>query len=94
VGELTDIRHVQLARILQLPRDTSPGAVQRAVTAMPQALAEGFFSEAVDSDDVTGAAAAMAYLEDRLAFFSEIIDTATADAVRTAFERHVSAWDE
>jgi len=93
VGGLTDIRHVQLTRILALPRDTQPDAVERAARAMPNALADAFFGEAVDADDVTGGAAALLYLEDRLAFFSEIVDEATAEAVRAAFRVRVAAWD-
>ncbi len=94
MGELTDIRHVQLARILGLPRDSSPLAVENAARAMPSRLADALFSEAADSDDVTGAASAVGYLEDRLAFFEQIVSTETADAVRRVFERHVAAWDE
>jgi hypothetical protein len=92
VGELTDIRHVQLSRILNLPRDSRPAAVEAAARAMPHALAEAFFREAVDSDDVTGAESALAYLEDRLAFFGEMLE-ASADGVRAAFETRIEAWD-
>jgi hypothetical protein len=94
VGELTDIRHVQLARILSLPRETTPAAVENAARAMPGALADAFFSEAADNDDVTGAAGALDYLETRLTFFQEILGETTAEAVRDGFARRLEAWSD
>jgi hypothetical protein len=94
LGALTDIRHVQLARILGLPRDSSPLAIENAARAMPGRFAAGLFGEAVDSDDVTGPAAAIAYLEDRLSVFQDLLPGDTLAAVREAFAAHIRAWDD
>jgi hypothetical protein len=93
VGELTDIRHVQLSRILNLPRNVEPGAIESLARAMSHVLADAFFAEAVDSDDVTGRESALAYLEDRLAFFGDIIGERGVADVRSEFKKRVAAWD-
>ena len=93
MGELTDIRHLQLARILGLPPDLGGEALTDAARGRPGDLASAFFSEAADSDDVIGAASANEFLDDRLAFFSPIIDRVTAATIRAAFQERLAAWE-
>jgi hypothetical protein len=92
VGELTDIRYLQLARILGLPRDLDSEAVAEAARSRPEDLAGAFFAEAADSDDVIGGTSAVEFLEDRLTFFSGIIDRVTAATIRMSFHQRLSAW--
>jgi hypothetical protein len=91
VGEPSDVRYLQLARILGLPRDTPEGAIKAAAGAAPERLAGALFAEAAASDDVIDAATALQYLDDRLAFFGDIL--AGAGAVRDAFAERLQAWE-
>ena len=93
MGELTDIRYLQLARLLALPRDTERSALAEAARVRPEALADAFFAEAADSDDVIGGPSANQFLEDRLAFFAGIIDRVTAATIRLAFQQRLAKWE-
>ncbi len=55
-------------------------------------LAAALLAEAAASDDVTDAASALAYLEDRLAFFAEVMTPDLAVAIRAAFARGAERW--
>ncbi|MBI5948198.1 MAG: hypothetical protein HY875_08675 [Chloroflexi bacterium] len=83
--------------LLQVSRMLGAG-VTTAVTARaliasaPGQLAAALVREAADSDDVTSTEAAMDYLEGRLAELRELLDDATAAAVREAFAASVAAW--
>ena len=55
-------------------------------------LAEGLAVEAVVNDDVIDAASAKVYLEDRLAFFGELLTEEQRQAVRKGFERLTKRW--
>jgi hypothetical protein len=88
-----DIRDIQLARILGLPRTTPSRDLAEAVRARPADVARALFEEAADNDDVTGQDSALAYLEDRLAYFGEGIPSGVADAIRREFEHRLAAWE-
>ena len=53
---------------------------------------EALAVEAVVSDDVIDASSAMVYLEDRLAFFGELLTEEQRRAVRKGFGRLVARW--
>jgi hypothetical protein len=55
-------------------------------------LTEALAVEAVVSDDVIDAASAMVYLEDRLAFFGELLTEEQRQGVRKGFKRLVARW--
>ena len=86
-----DPRFVQLSRILKTPIE-SDAAARAAVSARPSQLADQLFLEAVASDDVTSADAALAYLQLRLGYFSGLVSPAAAAAIRARFAERVSAW--
>ena len=55
-------------------------------------LAEALAVEAVVNDDVVDAASAKVYLEDRLAFFGELLTEEQRQAVRKGFARLTKRW--
>jgi hypothetical protein len=55
-------------------------------------LTEALAVEAVVNDDVIDAASAKVYLEDRLAFFGELLTEEQRRAVRKGFERLTKRW--
>ena len=84
----------QVARLLGLERAglTAEGALA-AIAAEPGGLGRALEAEAADSDDVTGAASARAYLESRLADLAPLTPPGSTEAVRAAFEAGIAAWD-
>ncbi|MGE5597268.1 MAG: hypothetical protein ACM3S1_14685 [Hyphomicrobiales bacterium] len=89
-----DVRLIQLARMLALePHPLDHATARRALQARPGDFASAIFHEAADSDDVTSADSARAYLEDRLGFFGELLDGTVREQVRAAFEERLSAWE-
>ncbi len=93
MAEPADIRLVQLARVLRLPRTSPRDLILDAVRQQPETLAAAFFAEAADNDDVISAESARGYLTDRLAFFAGLIDDPTAVDVRRRFDHHLKAWE-
>jgi hypothetical protein len=55
-------------------------------------IAGGLLQEAMASDDVTSAAAAIAYLEDRLSFLSGLLTREQQARIRAECARRVAAW--
>jgi len=55
-------------------------------------LARGLLEEAVASDDVVDAASAETYLEDRLAFFGELLSGGQRRRVRELYLEAVRRW--
>ncbi len=91
-GGVTDLRLIQIARLLGLDRDTlTETAARAAIAAAPAAFATVLFAEAADNDDVTSATAALDYLETRLLFFGELVPH--PDSVREAFRVLTLAWE-
>ncbi|OAI42508.1 hypothetical protein AYO38_11430 [bacterium SCGC AG-212-C10] len=91
---LSDIRLVQLARLLSAREHSLPIEEVRARAAADTGrLATTLLAEAADSDDVLSAADAIAFLEDRLHFFGDALSRSTADRVRHDFAELVRQWD-
>jgi len=67
-------------------------SLRSLVDERPEALVEGLAVEAVVNDDVVDAASAKIYLEDRLAFFGELLTEKQRQAVRRGFGRLVERW--
>lgn len=93
MADVADIRLVQLARLLGLPRNTARDLILDAVRQRSDVLAAAFFAEAADNDDVISTDGALEYLADRLSFFSDLFDDATSADVRARFRHHVRAWE-
>jgi len=84
----------QVARLLGLERAglTAEGA-RAAIAAEPGELGLALVAEAADSDDVTDAASARAYLAGRLDDLAPLIPSGSGEAVGAAFEAGIAAWD-
>ena len=65
-----------MARLLGLPATPppTPDTLADAASADPQRVAAALADEALASDDVTSAAAARAFVEERLAEWSDLLD--------------------
>jgi hypothetical protein len=87
-----DIRLVQLARILGKPVVTPEGA-RAAFADAPATITAAFLEEAAANDDVVSIEAARSYLEDRLAYFGDLVPQAAGSAIRSAFAAAVSRWE-
>lgn len=90
---------VQLSRMLGMPVDVLEHQVRTQALANTiedsvGTLAEAFFHEAADSDDVTSIETGMDYLEVRLAYFGELVRPAAAEAIRGRFAELVESWAE
>lgn len=84
----------QVARLLGVERaGLTAEAARAAIAARPRELGLALVAEAADSDDVTGAASARAYLENRLADLAPLLPRGSMEAVRAAFEAGIAAWD-
>jgi len=55
-------------------------------------LVRGLAAEVVASDDVTDVVSGVAYLEDRLSFFSELLTEGQKEKVRDGFASFASRW--
>jgi len=55
-------------------------------------LVRGLAAEVVASDDVTDVVSGVAYLEDRLSFFSELLTEDQREKVRDGFASFASRW--
>lgn len=88
---MSDMRFVQFGRIFGAEPSTETEA-RALVSGDAMRLADALFAEAADSDDVTGAASARAYLEGRLGYFSALVDAAAAERIRVRFEERLASW--
>jgi len=86
--EPEDVRLRQLARMLgrSAPQPLS------ADDALP--LAEAIFEEAANSDDVTDADSAAAYLTARIAFFGDLLPQSVAGGIRNNFSERWRSWEQ
>lgn len=55
-------------------------------------LVRGLAGEVVASDDVTDVVSGVAYLEDRLSFFADLLTVGQAEKVRDGFRSFSSRW--
>ena len=89
----SDIRLVQVARMLDPGSHTVAEAVARAaITARPGEFARALLEEAAANDDVTSPAAAMEYLETRLADLNMLVTVTAETAIRAEFARLLGSW--
>jgi hypothetical protein len=101
---LSPIQLAQLARLLGAEERHSAlapqgegegidvGRLQAFLGERLERLARGLLEEAVASDDVVDAASAETYLEDRLAFFGELLSEGQRDRVRELYLEAVRRW--
>jgi len=68
------------------------GRLQAFLGERLERLARGLLEEAVASDDVVDAASAETYLEDRLAFFGELLSEGQRRRVRELYLEAVRRW--
>jgi hypothetical protein len=88
---------IQLAQLARLLGVAVEGLDARRLRALLderlERLARGLLEEAVASDDVVDAASAEAYLDDRLAFFGDILTEQQRGRVRATYTQAVRRWD-
>jgi hypothetical protein len=85
---------VQLSRMLGVPvEELEQRDLAQTIEDSVGTLAEAFFHEAADSDDVTSIETGMEYLEVRLAYFGELVRPAAAEAIRARFRELVESWE-
>jgi len=70
------------------------GRLRAFIEERLERLARGLLEEAVASDDVVDAASAEAYLEDRLAFFGELLSEGQRRRVRELYLEAVRRWSK
>jgi len=96
-------RLLQLARLAGMAvfteRFGSPQSAEPDPTALCallderlDAIARALVEEAAASDDVTGSASALSYLEDRLATLGDLFSAEQAERLRFAFRERTKAW--
>jgi hypothetical protein len=66
--------------------------LQLLVDERLEELVRGLAAEVVASDDVTDVVSGIAYLEDRLSFFSELLTADQREKVRDGFASFSSRW--
>jgi hypothetical protein len=77
------------------PDDLSGEQIARLRLLVDERLEElvrGLAAEVVASDDVTDVVSGVAYLEDRLSFFSELLTEGQKEKVRDGFASFSSRW--
>ncbi len=87
------VQLVQLARILGVDaKALTLDSARRLAAAQPGILADAFFREAADNDDVTSIDSALRYIDSRLTEFAGIIGREGAAAIRAAFSDRLRGW--
>lgn len=66
--------------------------LRRLVRGELSRLTEGLLREAAACDDVTDRASALAYLEERLTFFGDLLDEEQRAELRARFREAVHRW--
>jgi len=94
LGKAEFYRHLSLAEGAEPPALDAErlAALRSLVGEQLGVLTEALAVEAVVNDDVIDAASAKVYLEDRLAFFGELLTGEQRRAVRKGFERLTKRW--
>ncbi len=72
--------------------DTQMALLRLVVDERLKELVRGLAAEVVASDDVTDVVSGVAYLEDRLSFFSELLTAGQREKVRDGFRSFASRW--
>jgi len=94
LGKAEFYRHLSLAEGAEPPALDAErlAALRSLVGEQLGVLTEALAVEAVVNDDVIDAASAKVYLEDRLAFFGELLTEEQRRGVRKGFERLTKRW--
>jgi hypothetical protein len=88
------IRLLQIGRILgEDPATLDAARARELVASRPAEFAHALFLEAADSDDVTSIEDARVYLEARISFFGDLVESSAAAAIRAEFERLIAGWE-
>lgn len=89
----------QLARLTHQAGEATPvltsmslAEVHRFLDGRLPEVAAGLAAEAMASDDVQDAAAALAYLDDRLAFFGELLTASQRRRLQKAYQARTGDW--
>jgi Lon protease-like protein len=69
-----------------------PDALRRLVDERLDAIARALVEEAAASDDVTDAAGAQSYLEDRLTTLGDLLAKQQGERLRSAFRERTKEW--
>lgn len=96
-------RLLQIARLIGVdvfterfgsPRtaEPQPGELRALIDERLDHVARALIEEAAASDDVTGAVAGAAYLEDRLRTLGDLFTPEQAERIRAAFGENTSSW--
>jgi len=96
-------RLLQLARLAGIdaftqrfgaPQSAEPdaAALRSLVDERLDAIAQALVEEAAASDDVTDAASAASYLEDRLTTLGDLLSSEQGDRLRAAFAERTRDW--
>jgi hypothetical protein len=96
-------RLLQLARLIGIdafserfgaPQSAEPdaAALRSLIDERLDAIAAALVEEAASSDDVTDAAGALSYLEDRLITLGDLLSGEQADSIRVKFGERTSGW--
>lgn len=80
---MADIARRTLARLLGFPPDTTAYALVRATSAEPGRVAGSLVTEALSNDDVTSAAAAQAFVLERLTELRDLLDPSLRNEIAT-----------
>ena len=67
-------------------------ALQSLVEEHIQDLVRAMLEEAAACDDVLDAASALAYLDDRLAFWGDLLSKGQKERIRVGFQAYASRW--
>ena len=95
LARLLGLQELRASFVLQEGSETEAIDIERlrsVVDERLERLARGLLEEAVASDDVIDAASAEAYLEDRLAFFGELLSEEQRRWVRELYRESVRRW--
>jgi hypothetical protein len=84
----------QLARLLQdgSLRTAEPDSLSRAVESRFDFLVDGLLEEAASSDDVSDAATARAFLDERIAFLGPLLPPEQRTRLSQALDDKIDAW--
>jgi len=74
------------------PTPEQTRALREMAAQEAERVARALLEEAAACDDVTDAASALSYLEDRLAFLGELLDEGTRERVRRRFAAVARGW--
>ena len=96
-------RLLQLARLIGIDAFTQrfgppqsaapdPDGLRELIDEWLDEIARGLVEEAAASDDVTDAAGALAYLEDRLRTLADLLRPQQSERIRAAFRAGTAGW--